>query len=90
MSELQRKNPSDSIDFTMTWTNLGGATLTSVVHSVPSGSGLTKVGESNTTSTSTVQLSGAAHGSIYQITGTATLNNGRTLVRSFTLRIWNE
>jgi hypothetical protein len=90
VSELQRKNPADSIDFTMSWTNLGGATLSSVNHAMPAGSGLTKVGESNTTSTSTVQISGATHGAIYQIMATATLNNGRSLVRSFTLRVWNE
>ena len=88
MSALQRKNPGDSIDFTMSWTNLGGATFAGVVHAVPTG--LTKVGEANTTTTSTVQVSGGVHGGVYQVIGTATLSNGRTLVRSFTLRIWNE
>lgn len=81
------KNPSDSIDYTMEWNNLDGATLSSVTHTVESSSGLTVVGQSNTTSTSTVRLSGGSHGGTYNIKGTATLNNGRTLVRNFTLRV---
>jgi len=72
----------------MNWTNLGAAVLSTVVHSVPALSGLTKVGESNTPTTSNVRLSGALHGRTYQITGTATLDTARTLVRSFTLRVF--
>jgi uncharacterized repeat protein (TIGR01451 family) len=81
------KNPGDDIDYTMTWSNLGAATVSSVVHSVPTG--LTIVSESNTMTTSTVRLSGATHGRTYSVKGTATLNTGRTLVRTFPLRVMN-
>lgn len=79
------KNPSDSIDFSITWENIGAATLSSVTHTVPTG--LTKVSETNTTTTSTVRVSGGTHGRTYIVTGTATLSTGRTLVRPFTLRV---
>lgn len=78
------KSPADSIDFSMTWDGIGGATLSSVTHTVPAA--LTKVGESNTTTTSTVQLSGGTHGQTYLIKGLATLSTGRTLERTFPLR----
>lgn len=82
------KNPGDNIDYTMTWSNIGQATLSSVTHTVPTG--LTVVSESNTTTTSTVRLSGATHGSTYNVKGTATLSTGRTLVREFPLRIFSH
>lgn len=88
--EVQLKNPADSIDFPIVWDNLGNTTLTSVSHAIPSGLGITKVGESTDVpnSTSYVQLSGGTHGQIVAITATATLANGRTLVRTATLRIF--
>ena len=79
------KAPGDSIDYTMTWSNIGTATVSSVTHSVPTG--ITIVSESNTTTTSTVRVSGATHGNTYNIKGTATLSTGRTLTRSFPLRV---
>lgn len=80
------KDPGDSIDYLMTWDGLGAATLSSVTHTAPSP--LTKVSESNTTTTSTVRVSGGVHGATYSIVGTATLNTGRTLIRSFPLRVY--
>jgi hypothetical protein len=81
------KNPGDSIDFTMTWSNIGAATVSSVTHTVDAASGLVVVSESNTTTTSTVRLSGASNGMTAQVKGTATLSTGRTLVRTFPLRV---
>lgn len=81
------KNPGDSIDYTMTWDNIGAATVSSVTHSVPTG--LTIVSESNTSTTSTVRVSGAINGNTYTVNGTATLSTGRTLVRTFPLRVIN-
>lgn len=79
------KNPGDNIDYTMTWASIGASTISSVVHSVPTD--LTIVSESNTTTTSTVRLSGATHGKTYNVKGTATLSTGRTLARTFPLRV---
>jgi hypothetical protein len=88
MATIVLKSPGDNIDFGMTWTGLGAATLVSVTHTAPTG--LTKVGESTDTvaGTSAVRLSGATHGALYSITGVATLNTGRTLERSFPLRVF--
>jgi len=80
---LPLKSPGDSIDFQMTWANISPATLSSVTHTVPTD--VSKVSESNTTTTSTVRVSGAKHGKVYQIVGTATLSSGRTLERTFPL-----
>lgn len=81
------KSPGDSIDFQITWDSIAPATLSTVTHTVPSD--LTKVSESNTTTTSTIRVSGGTHGSTYEITGTATLSTGRTLERSFALRLFH-
>ena len=81
------KNPGDSIDYTMTWDNIGAATVSSVTHSVPTG--LTIVSESSTSTTSTVRVSGASNGNTYTVKATATLSTGRTLVRTFPLRVIN-
>ena len=86
---ISLKNPGDNIDFEMSWTNIGTALLSSVVHSVDASSGLTVVSQSNTGTTSLVRLSGAVHGGVYLVTGTATLDTGRTLVRPFPLRVFN-
>lgn len=80
------KSPGESIDFSMEWDGLGSATISSVTHTVPSP--LTKVSESNTTTTSTVQISGGVHGAKYMIKGLATLNTGRTLEREFPLQMF--
>jgi hypothetical protein len=89
-TEVQLKNPGDSADIPILWTNLGNTTLASVSHAIPSGLGVTKVGESTDVpnSTSYVQLSGGTHGQIIVITATATLANGRTLVRTVNVRIF--
>jgi hypothetical protein len=89
-TEVQIKNPGDSADVPILWSNLGNTTLSSVSHAVPADLGVAKVGESTDipNSTSYVQLSGGTHGQIIVITATATLANGRTLVRTVTVRIF--
>lgn len=82
------KNPADNIDFQMTWDSLGDATITGVLHSVPTG--LTVVGESSTDSTTIVRVSGAVHGALYQIKAVATLSTGRTLARTLTMRAFEH
>ena len=80
------KSPGDSIDFLMTWDGISPATISSATHTVPTD--LTKVSESNTTTTSTVRVSGGKHGKTYQVVGVATLNTGRTLERTFPLTLF--
>lgn len=67
-----------------------GVTLQgNVVHTLPTP--LVKVDESSdpVRATSTVMMSGAEHGGLYMIAGTATLSNGETLNRSFPVRCFN-
>ena len=87
MVAIPVKAPGDNIDFEMSWSGLGSATLVSVAHTVPTG--LTKVGESTDadSGTSTVRVSGGTHGALYSIVGVATLDTGRTLERSFPMRL---
>lgn len=86
MTEIVLTSPGDNIDVGFTWSGLGSATLSNVVHAAPTG--LTKVSESTDTvaGTSMVRLSGWVHGGLYQVTATATLSTGRTLERSATVR----
>jgi hypothetical protein len=90
VSNVVLKHPSDDIDFTFEWNNLGTAVLAAVVHTPAAGSSLNKVNETfsngTTPPSSTVRLSGGTVG-IYPITASATLSNGRTLVRTMTLRV---
>jgi hypothetical protein len=77
---------SDNIDVGFTWADLGLANLVTVSHSAPAG--LTKVGESTDvdTATSMVRLSGFTHGGLYLVPAVATLDTGRTLERTLTIR----
>lgn len=89
MTEIALLNPDDSVDIPVSWDNLGAVTLVSVVHAVPSP--MTKVGESTDSgsSISYVRITGAVHGQVYQIKAVATLDNGRTLARTFPVRVMN-
>ena len=74
-------DPGDIGKITLPWDDVlpEGVTLSGVVHSVDAG--LTKVAESNSTTTSTVQVSGGVHGQRYNVSGKATLSNGEVINR---------
>lgn len=82
-------DPDESTVFTPSWVDElpDGVTLSSVLHTVPSP--LVHAGESNTTTTSSVRISGARHGQVYSIECEATLSNGETMSKSFPLRCFN-
>jgi|SRR6185312_3652069 len=69
-------------------------TLQAVVHTLPSG--LTKVGETFSDDKSYVGISGAVHGSLYDVEAQATLSitnpdgTPQILNRQFRLRGWNS
>lgn len=83
-------DPSDSAVVTFDWSDVLPSTITvsAVTHTVESP--MTKVSESNTTTTSSVKVSGAVHGGIYMVSGEATLSNGEVLNRQFPIRGWNS
>lgn len=86
---IQLIDPEDSDTFDLDWSEslADGITLASVTHTLPSP--LTKVSESNNDTHSFVRISGAKHSELYQIEATATLSDGRTVNRNFTLRCFN-
>lgn len=65
-----RKDPQAKLDYSIDWGTLGwlvgGDTLSSASWTVPSG--LTKVSETNSTTSATVWLSGGTDGTDYDIT----------------------
>lgn len=82
-------DPDDATVFTPDWTDElpTGVTLVGVTHTLPSP--LVHGGESNTTTTSSVRISGARHGQMYAIACVATLSNAETINRQFPLRCFN-
>lgn len=87
MTEIVLIDPSETINIQFNWVGiLGGATLVSVSHSVPSP--LIMDGEATDVPNkqSTVKLHGALHGGLYQVEATATLSNGEVVNRAATVR----
>lgn len=74
-------DPGDSAIITFDWTDVlpASVTVASATHTVDSP--LSKVSESYTTTTSMVKVTGAVHGSHYQVVGVATLSNGEVISR---------
>lgn len=77
------KDPDDTADYELTWsTFLGVDTVTSSTWLVPTG--ITKVSESNTTTTATVRLSGGTAGAEYECVNRVNTASGcqydRTLI----------
>lgn len=89
-------DPDETLDYTLDWatwlaeTGSPADTITmsawAVSESAGSPSQPTLSGESNTTSTATVFISGCQLAEIYQLTNTITTGQGRTAERSLTLR----
>lgn len=80
-------DPSDVVNVTITWENLGVATIASVAYTAPAG--LTVTGQGNTSTTSAFRISGMAHGLTYQVEAQATLSSGETLNRNVPIRAFN-
>lgn len=91
MSKILIFNSSDEAIITFDWSAdvlVGNQTIASATHSVDSP--LVKVSEDNTTTTSSVKISGASHGAMYMVSGQVTLSNGEILNRPFDIRGWNS
>lgn len=80
-------DPSDIVNVTVTWENLGSATILSVSYTAPVG--LTVTGMGTTATTSTFRVSGLSHGQTYQVEAQATLTSGETLNRNIPIRGFN-
>jgi hypothetical protein len=88
-------DPSDASPVELDWSDaLGASTLSSVSHTLPSP--LTKLGETFSTTSSFVGISGAVHGKRYMVEAQATLSttnpdgSAQVLNRQFPLMGWNS
>lgn len=79
------KDPNAKLDYALDWTAyLAGAdTIASAAWTVPAG--LTKVSEANTTTTTTVRISGGTAGTEYTVTCHIVLASGQEDERSITI-----
>lgn len=74
------KDPGDTLDYLLDWSLfLDSDTISSAVWTVPSG--LTKTAQSETTTTTTVWLSGGTADTLYTLDCTITTAGGRTAQR---------
>jgi hypothetical protein len=80
-------DPNDSANVSISWTDLGNATLSSIAYTPISGVTLTPQGVSG--NVSTVRVSGLTHGQVYALEAQATLSTGEILNRNVTLRCFN-
>lgn len=77
------KDPGENLDYGIDWSDwlAAGETISTSVWTVAAG--LTKGSDSNTTTTTTVWLSGGTAGTTYRVENAVTTNASRTGVRSF-------
>jgi hypothetical protein len=87
MARLYSKDPGEKLKYTFDWVDWlsSGETISTSSWTVPSG--LTKVAEVNTTTTSTVTLDGGTLGTTYRCKLTITTNQGQIAVRSVDIRV---
>lgn len=89
--EVLTKDPDATLDYGFDWQDegwLGSDTIVSATWTVPAG--LTKVSETNTTTTATVWLSGGAVQSDYTVTCRITTAGGRIDDRSLLIQVRNR
>jgi hypothetical protein len=92
MSDVVLLDPSDNVLVTFQWTDMpAGATLSGVVHSVPSPlvKGVESTNAGQATSTVKVGAGTAVHGQRYMLEAQATLSNGEVLNRQVPVLVWN-
>lgn len=84
------KDPQSVLDYGFDWSDWLDAddTVSTSTWKVPSG--ITKDSDSKTTTTTTIWLSGGSVGSTYKITNRVVTADGRTVDRSFYVRVANR
>lgn len=80
-------DPSDNANVTLTWDNLGSATVSTVSYSAPAGVTITP--GTVTSPNSTFRITGLVHGRTYQVEAQATLSSGEVLNRNVPIRAFN-
>lgn len=86
---VRQKDPASIVNFTLDWsdhlTALGGLTIASSDWTVPAG--ITEVTASNTTTATTVRLSGGTHGADYEIVNHVVFSDGQEEERALTIQV---
>lgn len=83
------KDPDSTIDYQVDWSEwLAGDTISSSSWVVPSG--LTNESATNSTTTATLWVSGGTKGSQYTVTNRIVTAAGRTVDRSFKIKVVNK
>lgn len=79
------KDPVAILDYTVDWSTwlVGGETIVSATWTVPAG--LTKVENSNTTTSATARISGGQVGSIYELACVVVTSSGQSDRRVFSI-----
>ncbi len=86
MSNSFTKDPSAVLDYMIDWSRwLKGDTIQTSQWTVPAG--LALVSQTNTTTTTTVWLSGGTAGQTYTVTNRITTASGRTDERSIIIKV---
>lgn len=86
MLQWPAKDPDEVLDYSIDWsTRLGDDTIATSAWTVPDG--LTGGDETNTTTSTTVWLSGGEDGAWHRVENRITTAGGRTMDQSVTIRI---
>ena len=86
MPQIFIKDPDSVLDYQINWaTWLGSDTISTSTWTVPTG--ITKVTDSNTTTTATIWLSGGTAGTEYDLTDRIVTAGGRTADRTITVKV---
>lgn len=85
---MEYKSPASIFDYTIDWTDeLGGDTIVTSTWAVDNG--LTQDSESETTTTTTIFVSGGVAGTVYQLTNTIT-SASRTYEQSIFVNVQDQ
>jgi hypothetical protein len=89
MPQIFEKDPDAILDYQINWaTWLSTDTIGTSAWTVPTG--ITKVSDTNTTTTATIWLSGGTADTDYRLVNRITTANGRTEERSIWIKVRNQ
>lgn len=84
-----RKSPNDNYEFTLDWVGeLGADTISTSAWTV--GAGITKDGDTNDTTTTTIDLSGGVAGTTYKLTNQITTAGGDVYEKDIFIKVQQQ
>lgn len=83
------KDPADNANIVLSWaaflTSIGGPTISTSTWTVPAG--ITQVSATNTSTTTTIRLSGGTNGTDYELVNHVVLSDGQEYERAITVEV---